>query len=94
MTTHQKSDLIGTAEYISPEMIDKGKSYFSSDLWALGIILFQVLHGFTPFVGSNQDNTVLNIINKNMTQISEVYLLLILECKSRCQRFNFKTNNL
>lgn len=31
-----KSALIGTAEYISPEMVKEGKASFAGDLWALG----------------------------------------------------------
>ena len=54
-------------------MIEEGKTYFSSDLWALGIILFQFLHGYTPFVGSTQQNTLENIKNRNMAEISKVY---------------------
>jgi 3-phosphoinositide dependent protein kinase-1 len=64
--------LIGTAEYISPEMIQNGKSYFSSDLWALGIMLYQFFHGITPFIGSTQKNTVKNILSKNCSEISQV----------------------
>ena len=66
------TDLVGTAEYISPEMIQIGKSYFSSDLWALGIMLYQFFHGITPFVGITQKNTVENILNKNCNEISKV----------------------
>lgn len=37
MPDNTKSILIGTAEYISPEMIKQGKCGFAGDLWALGI---------------------------------------------------------
>jgi serine/threonine protein kinase len=34
-----KSCLIGTAEYISPEMIREGNCGIAADLWALGKLL-------------------------------------------------------
>ena len=37
----RKSSLIGTAEYVSPEMIQEGKCGFAGDLWALGTELYK-----------------------------------------------------
>ena len=41
--------LIGTPEYLAPETI-KGTGYhFPVDLWALGVIIFEMLCGYCPF---------------------------------------------
>jgi 3-phosphoinositide dependent protein kinase-1 len=42
-------DLIGTAEYVSPEVLSCGDIGPAVDLWALGCIIFTALHGRTPF---------------------------------------------
>ncbi|KAA8497361.1 RAC-beta serine/threonine-protein kinase [Porphyridium purpureum] len=45
----------GTREYVAPEML-VGKQYGQSvDLWALGILLYEILCGRTPFYASNRD---------------------------------------
>lgn len=40
---------IGTTNFLSPEMINKNDSYFSSDFWALGVILYRITCGKYPF---------------------------------------------
>ena len=51
------SELVGSEMYISPEMLENRSYSYSSDLWALGIMLFQFLVGKTPFKGKTQDQT-------------------------------------
>jgi 3-phosphoinositide dependent protein kinase-1 len=74
-----KYSLIGTAEYISPEMINEGKCGVGGDLWALGnktfnsgCILYQFFHGYTPFFASTQHMIIQNIVNKNTIDIASV----------------------
>ena len=43
------STMCGTPEYMSPEMIDKKPYSFSVDFWSLGILLYEMLVGKTPF---------------------------------------------
>ena len=44
-------DLLGTAEYISPEQVAGKLVSFRSDLYALGCVLFEMLSGAPPFTG-------------------------------------------
>lgn len=45
----------GTPEYVSPEILQKMPATEKADFWALGIIIFEMLVGFTPFIDSNGD---------------------------------------
>lgn len=41
----------GTYEYMAPEMIFDRSYGHEIDIWALGILLYELLHGYAPFEG-------------------------------------------
>jgi serine/threonine protein kinase len=55
----------GTLDYMAPEICENGeKGYlFEVDIWSLGVIMYQLLTGQLPFKGSNENETLNNIIN-------------------------------
>ena len=57
---------VGTAEYVSPEVIDDQTAGYGADLWAFGIILYQMFYGKTPFKGENTYLTFKNIEKLNI----------------------------
>ena len=52
---------VGTAEYVSPEVINDQPAGYGADLWAFGIILYEMFCGKTPFKGRNTYLTFKNI---------------------------------
>jgi len=56
------NSFVGTAEYVSPELLTDKIAYKSSDLWALGCIIYQLRSGRSPFRGSNEYQTFQKII--------------------------------
>ncbi len=51
----------GTPEYLSPEMVKRIGHNASVDIWSLGVLLFELLAGYAPFSGANQDELFNNI---------------------------------
>jgi serine/threonine protein kinase len=65
--SHKRASFVGTAEYCSPELLNDQKSSFSSDVWAVGCILYQFLVGMTPFKSTNEYQTFQKIIHLEYT---------------------------
>ena len=41
--------LVGTAEYMAPEILDDKGYSFQVDWWTLGVLVYELIFGFTPF---------------------------------------------
>ena len=44
--------IVGTPEYMAPELFESGEFGVQSDIYALGIVLYEMLSGEVPFTGS------------------------------------------
>ena len=45
---------MGTAQYVSPEILTGRTSTYASDLWAIGCILYQMITGMPPFQSQSE----------------------------------------
>nr|XP_018910691.1 PREDICTED: 3-phosphoinositide-dependent protein kinase 1 isoform X2 [Bemisia tabaci] len=45
----RRNSFVGTAQYVSPELLTDKTATHSSDLWALGCIIYQMIAGLPPF---------------------------------------------
>ncbi|WP_064439202.1 Stk1 family PASTA domain-containing Ser/Thr kinase [Hoyosella altamirensis] len=51
--TTSGSMILGTAAYLSPEQVSVGSADARSDVYSMGILLYEMLTGETPFTGDN-----------------------------------------
>nr|AML76307.1 putative LOV domain-containing protein [Xerophyllum asphodeloides] len=60
------NSFVGTEEYIAPEIITGAGHTSAVDWWALGILLYEMLYGYTPFRGKTRQKTFANILHKDI----------------------------
>ena len=62
---HQRETRHGTCDYTAPEILSGQVPTAAADFWSLGVILYEMLFGFSPFAGRSQSETALRIIHFN-----------------------------
>ena len=79
----ERTTFCGTYEYMAPEMVNDELYDLGIDIWSLGVLLYEMIHGYSPFRAHNnqaqdpksaQVEIFLNIKNNKYTidkQISE-----------------------
>jgi serine/threonine protein kinase len=65
-TNHMISTICGSPMYMAPEILDKKKYSIKSDLWSVGIILYQMLYGKVPFKSRNIISLTVEIHKNNI----------------------------
>ena len=70
--TGSSNSLVGTPEYVAPEVLLKKKYDASADFWNLGCVLFEMLAGRPPFVEKNLHEILKSIVNKELEVPSEI----------------------
>lgn len=59
-----RKSVCGTPEYMPPEVIDNVAHDLKIDVWMLGVLLYEMLHGYTPYKGNHTDDIKEQIFTK------------------------------
>ncbi|XP_057808497.1 serine/threonine-protein kinase OXI1-like [Salvia miltiorrhiza] len=63
-SVEKSNSFVGTEEYVAPEIILGDGHDFAVDWWCLGVMLYEMLYGTTPFRGANRKETFYRIITR------------------------------
>ncbi|NUP12246.1 MAG: protein kinase [Polyangiaceae bacterium] len=70
--TTSAGQMLGTPRYMSPEQVTSAKSVdHRTDLWAIGVILYEMLTGTYPFDGSSSGQILANILTTSVPPLRE-----------------------
>lgn len=67
----QTNTLLGSVHYLSPEQARGGMATIKSDIYALGIVLYELLSGEVPFDGESAVSVALKHFQEEMPSIRE-----------------------
>ena len=58
--------LVGTPDYVSPEVIINNGQTFTTDLWSFGILIFEMIYGSPPFYNHDHEKMFHDILNREL----------------------------
>lgn len=57
ISSSRRSTFCGTLDFLAPELVAKRPYDKAVDIWALGALMYEMLHGEAPFYGDREDST-------------------------------------
>jgi len=66
------TDKVGSLQYIAPEMLSDNDYDSKIDMWASGVVLYNMLTGKQPFFGKGDSELINNILNSQVV-FSEIF---------------------
>ncbi len=83
-------DAVGSPAYMSPEQISGGDLTFQTDIYSLGVVMYQLLSGYLPYAAKSQVELFRKILNDNpiplkdrRNKIPEALLRIVERCMAK-----------
>ncbi len=86
LTFGKFSQIMGTPDYISPEQVKGKRGDARSDIYALGIMLYEMLAGQVPFSGSSPFVTMNDRLSRDPKPLREIDPAISIELEETVRR--------
>jgi serine/threonine protein kinase/dipeptidyl aminopeptidase/acylaminoacyl peptidase len=90
--------LMGTVKYMSPEQLREQPIDARTDIWSLGVVLHEMVTGFTPFEAPTTNDTIAAILERHptrldffATEVPEGFRQVIRKALSKKRRERYQT---
>ncbi len=68
----KERSIMGTVHYMSPEQIKGEKIDYRTDIWSLGVLMYEIITGTPPFKGEYEQAVIYSILNENPKKITAI----------------------
>jgi serine/threonine protein kinase/tetratricopeptide (TPR) repeat protein len=68
----QEGTAMGTIAYMSPEQAQAGEVDHRTDIWSLGVVLYEMLTGELPFRGEHEQSVIYFILNEKPKSVTDM----------------------
>ncbi len=79
LSEERASSFVGTAEYVAPEIIRRNPYTMTAEWWSVGILTYEMVSGYTPFVARTTAATFRRILSADVRFRDDIPLTK--ECK-------------
>ncbi|KAK0397217.1 hypothetical protein QR680_002037 [Steinernema hermaphroditum] len=79
--------MVGTPDYIAPEVFQSTGYTKSCDWWSLGVIMYEMLIGYPPFCSETPQETYRKVMNWQQTLVFPPEIPISVEAKATIKRF-------